>query len=314
MKGQWRKSWRVLMILLATAALGLSETNIASQGPTGQQDTMPRPGTVNYIEGQVSVNGESVAPNAVRSTILEPNELISTGQGYAEVLLTRGAFLRIGRDSQLRMLSAGLAEVRVELLHGSAMIEAAQLVKGTSMTLVMDGVTAQIEQKGLYAFDTNQQSVKVLDGKAQVLGTAAKTTLKKDDEVLLSSTKPFKKREFDEKTAKNDPLYVWSRIRSQDEAQANLSAANTIAIYGGWYGPGWYWDPYWDFYAFVPGWGVLGSPFGWGFYSPGYVWAAPYGWRGVYAPRGAFAHGFHGGIGGFHAAGGMHGGMAGGRR
>jgi hypothetical protein len=36
-----------------------------------------------------------------------------------------------------------------------------------------------------------------------------------------------------------------------------------------WYGPGWYWSPYYRMYAFMPGDAFL-SPFGYAFYSPWY--------------------------------------------
>ena len=94
--------------------------------------------------------------------------------------------------------------------------------------------------------------------------------------VLLTSDQPLKKRDFSVKSAETDPLYVWSRVRSREEAEANVHAANLIVTGGGWYGPGWYWDPFWSGYAFLPGAGVWNSPFGWGFYSPHFFYGAPY--------------------------------------
>jgi uncharacterized membrane protein YgcG len=312
MRRQWKSGYKMIGILLATAALGMAQTSgsvyggggmppAAGTNIPGQPSTMPRPGTVNYLEGQVSINGTNLQPSASGATVLQPNEVISTRQGYAEVLLTPGAFLRIGNNSEARMISAGLADMRLELVHGSAMVEVAQLIKGTNMAVTMNGMVTQIADKGLYDFDTNQQFARVLDGKAKI----AQTTLKKGDEVVFSGTAPLKKRDFDSKAAKADPLYVWSKVRSENESAANVDAANRVAVYGGWYGPGWYWDPFWSSYAFVPGWGILGSPFGWGFYSPGFVYAAPYGGRGYYG------RGFRGGMNGVHAAGGMHSGMGG---
>jgi hypothetical protein len=315
-------------MLLATAAFGAAQTTMsgpAAGNATGAQ-TMPPPGTVNYIEGQVSVDGQPLTPGALRSMILQPNDAIDTGaEGYAEILLTPGAFLRIGHETEARVLNVGLADVRVQIVHGSALLEAAQLVKGTNMDVLMNGATTKIDEKGLYGFSTSEEAVEVLDGKATVSEQARETSLKKGDEVLLASAKPLKKRDFDAKAAENEPLYVWSKVRSEDEAQANIHVANTVEAYGGWYGPGWYWDPYWDFYAFVPAYGFLGGPFGWGFYAPGYVWAAPYygfyhgfrGYRGTAAIHGGFVGGFHSGFaGGFHGgfAGGFHGGFGGGGR
>jgi hypothetical protein len=318
MKRQWYKGWQVIVGLLAAASLSAAQTGFATPAQA-QPPAMPPPGAVNYIEGQVSVDGQSLA-QATRPTVLQPNQTINTGQGYAEVLLTPGTFLRIGPNSEARLITAGLADTKIALTRGSAMIEADQVVKGANIAVVINGATTQIEEHGLYDFDANQQTVKVLDGKAKVFEANRSTTLKKADEVLLASQKPLKKHDFSVQTAENDPLYVWSNVRSQQEAAANVNLAQSVAANGGWYGPGWYWDPYWNFWAFMPGWGALYSPFGWGFYSPGFIWAAPgyYGHFGYgHFGYGRFGHGYvargyaHPGMSGFHAAGGFHGAFGG---
>jgi hypothetical protein len=85
-----------------------------------------------------------------------------------------------------------------------------------------------------------------------------------------------------------DSLYSWSRLRSEYMAEANMSSAQTIVVNNpGWfYGTGWYWNPYFNSWAFVPGGGYFYSPFGFGFYSPAY-------W-GVYG-RGIIGRGYYGG-------------------
>src|SRR5579871_2087525 len=76
------------------------------------------PGTVNYIEGQVSVNGQPLAASQNGSNALTAEQTISVGQGKAEVLLSPGSFLRLGNNSQVRMISPTLSDPRVEVLHG----------------------------------------------------------------------------------------------------------------------------------------------------------------------------------------------------
>jgi hypothetical protein len=275
---------------------------------------MASPGTVNYIEGDVTLNGNPLTNPG--SSVVGPNQEIATGNGYAEVLLSPGAFLRIGHNSDVRMIAAGLADVRLQLDKGTALVESAEPVKGSTLDVTLDGAVTQVERGGLYAFDANTQSVRVLDGKAQVRENDGQTTLKKGDEVLLTSSAPLKRKDFSVKTAETDPLYVWSRVRSQQEAQANVHAANLIVTGGGWYGPGWYWDPFWSGYAFLPGAGFWTSPFGWGFYSPAYFYGHPYlGLRGYYGfayrPGYAVRPGYVGGVRAqVHAfsAGGFHGG------
>jgi hypothetical protein len=253
------------------------------------------------------LNGQPLGPGSAGYTVAQPNQAIDTQAGFVEVLLTPGAFLRVGQNSEVVLPAIGLANLQIRVVRGSAMLEVADFLKGTSMQVTLDGANAQIEKSGLYEFDANQQIVRVLDGKAKLLAGSQVKTIDKGDQIVLNEGK-LKSHGFDKQVAEADPLYVWSRARSEAEAEANVAVARNVAAYGGWYGPGWYWDPFWAEYAFLPGAGFLYSPFGWGFYSPAFVY-------------GGFYHGFYGGgyyrhvgvagtVHGFHAgfAGGFHGG------
>ena len=73
-------------------------------------------------------------------------------------------------------------------------------------------------------------------------------------------------------------------MRSQYLAEANLNLASAYAGYGPMT-PGWYWDAGFWGYTWLPGDGLLWNPFGWGFYSPRYIYyGGPvfYGYRGGY--------------------------------
>ena len=239
--------------------------------------------------------------------VVGPNQVIDTADGYVELLLTPGAFLRIGHNSEVRLVNAGLTGVSVQLNRGDAMIEVTELVKGSDLEVTINGARTRVEEKGLYAFNAEQRSVKVLDGKAVVMENAGDTTLRKGDAVFLASDRPLKKRDFPMKAAQEDPLYVWSKVRSQAESQENFSMARSIAAEGGWYGPGWYWNPFWADYAFLPGAGFLYSPFGFGYFSPGFAYYGGFGYG-----RGFYGAGYTrvGGVAGVRAfaGGGFHGG------
>jgi hypothetical protein len=332
MKGQIRSGLKLTTVLLAAASLGFAQAsmsapeqsgpapNTATYSGTRQHPEKGLPGTINYVEGQAELNGQPLTSSSAGYTVAQPNSTIDTQAGYVELLLTPGAFLRIGHNSEVVTQSLGLADIRLQVLHGSAMIEAAALVKGTTLQVNVGPATTQVEKRGLYDFDANQQAVKVLDGKAKVLQASQVKTIDKDHEILLNDNPKLKSQDFDKKIAQADPLYVWSSARSQQEAQENVKLASTIVVNGGWYGPGWYWDPFWSGYAFIPGAGYLYSPFGWGFYSPAFVYAAPiyrgYYGRGLYG-RAYYGHPWHGGgIAAYHSAaphaafagGGFHGG------
>ena len=51
---------------------------------------------------------------------------------------------------------------------------------------------------------------------------------------------------------------------------------------GWWGGTGWYWNPYYSTWSFIPGAGYFDNPWGFGFYSPAYlgVYGFPYGYYG----------------------------------
>jgi hypothetical protein len=233
------------------------------------------PGMLNYIEGQASINGETLSVKSVGDSSVEPGQTIQTRDGKAEILLTPGVFLRLNNNSAATLVSGSLTNTRVELLHGQAMIEADDVHPENNLQVVDRGATAKIEKNGLYRFDVERPMIAVYDGKALVQENDKSVEVKKDHAVALDTT-PLKSKKFD-KNGSEDDLYAWSKLRSGYLAEANASSARTIVVNNGWYGPGWYWNPWFSAYTFMPGYGFVYSPFGWGF---GYPWA----YGGFYRP------------------------------
>ena len=209
MTSQFKKGFQVSALLLATAALSIAQVG----AQTGRASNAPL-GAINYIEGQAYLNGQPLSSQSVGSAVANANSVIDTGSGFVEILLAPGAFLRIGHDSQVRMISAGLVNTQIGLSRGSALIEVADFVKGINLGVQMNGVVTQIDKNGLYKFDATQMAVSVLDGKAKVLEANRPTTLSRGDQVLLASDNPAKRLDFNRKAAEEDPLYIWSKVRS----------------------------------------------------------------------------------------------------
>jgi hypothetical protein len=251
------------------------------------------PGTLNYVEGQVAVAGQTVTSRSVGSVQVEPNQVLETSQGRAEVLLTPGVFLRVGDNSAVRLVSPDLANTRVEVLRGHAIVEVAELFPDNNLWVLMNGSSSRLDKQGLYAFNASTQIVQVFDGQATVTENDRQKELKKGQEIALNGN--WKTGHFDLKAqATQDPLYAWSNLRSEYEAEASMQSARNIFVGGSpyWYGPGWYWNPYWDAYGFIPGDGIWYSPFGWPFYSP---WVVGFGYGYGFGYRG-FGHGYVGAI------------------
>jgi hypothetical protein len=299
----------------------------------GQAANQARPGTLNYVEGQASIEGRPVTPNSVGNTVLEGGQYLSTANGKAEVLLTPGVFLRLGNDSTVQMVSPNLTQTEVRLERGHANVEVDQLYKQNVILIDLEKGQTQLLQNGLYTFDADSSTVRVFDGKANVFpGSNLQTDVKpidvKGSHELTLTGEPVKPQHFD-KDRSQDDLYRWSSLRSEYLGDANVGIAEEYAGASDFY-PGWYWagGPYG--YTWLPGDGLFWNPYGYGFYSPYYLYGGGfiygrYG-RGVYPYRGGnFGYrggntvggGFRGnsvaGVGGFHGGGGggFHGGGGG---
>jgi hypothetical protein len=269
---------------------------------------------VNYVEGQVALDGQPLSQKSVGHAALQPGQVMSTGNGYAEILLTPGAFLRVGPNSEFRMTSVGLADTRITLGRGSAMLEADQMIDGTHLEVTIDRTSVDMLKKGLYELTANPPAVKTFEGQAEVVGMTKSRKIGKHKEVLLANNGDLKQTGFNVDQAKSDPLYIWSEARSRNESAQNQLVAQGSNGYVP-VGSGWFWDPYVDAYGFwAPD--YFYSPFGFGFYGgfyPGFYggyYGRYHGHLGGWHGRGGHAfHGFHGNgaMGGFHG-GGFHGG------
>jgi hypothetical protein len=262
------------------------------------------PGTINYVEGSVSVNGETVAPSSIGSADLRPGAVLKTQSGKAEVLLTPGVFLRIGNHSQVRMVSNGLTDTRVAVDSGTALLEATEVHEENNIQVASSSLTTTVEKQGLYRFDADRSAVAVFDGKAKVREGDSSVEIGKGKEVVgTHSGVLLKQQKFDRDEArKTDELYKWSSLRSKYLSEASAATAQRVVVEpGAWYGSGWYWNPGFRSYSWLPAGDGFYSPFGYGFYSP---WSA---WSPVYAvpryrayPRAGYSGvrpstGYHGG-------------------
>lgn len=205
------------------------------------QDTNPaNPGTINYIEGQAALNGQSLSSRSV-GEVVRQGQTITTENGKAEVLLTPGVFLRLGSDAAVTMVSPNLTNTEVKVDRGVAEVEVDQIFKQNHLLIDQGPAQTELLQHGLYEFDVNSGTMRVFDGKAAVSPSqqAKKWITVKGGHELALNGEPDKTGHFDKKQAANqDPLYSWSKLRSEYLGQANLNLAQEYAGTAG-YNPGW---------------------------------------------------------------------------
>jgi len=259
-----------------TASVFLGITFFLS--PLQAEDHQPaRPGTLNYVEGQVYLGMQSLNATSVGTVALDPGQTLTTQEGMAEILLTPGVFVRLGDNGSATMISSGLTYTRMSIDRGEALVEVAEIRPENDLRILEDGKATELLKVGLYDFNENLHVVRVLDGKAMLDDGDRRIKIKAGHMVHLAVTKPIKPQKFDKKELEAEELYRWTSLRSGYLAEANADAAPNYSFGGfGWFGEGWYWDPWFDAYTFLPADGIFYSPFGWGFYSPWCASAAPF--------------------------------------
>src|ERR1700730_12933345 len=266
------------VLLAAALSLPAWGADSAHQGadsahPGNAKANPARPGSLNYVEGQASIEGQSLGPEAIGKTELKPGQSLETVVGKAELLLTPGVFFRLGDASSVMMISPTLTDTELRLDKGEATLEVAELHPENNVVIAEDGAKVRLTKTGFYDFDADHYIVRVYQGEANVEVNGQDIKVEKEHQLDFNADRSMKPEKFDKEKVQDD-LYRWSSLRSSYLAEANVDRAQDYQM-GNWYGAGWDWDPYYGAYTFIPGNGVFYSPFGWGFYSPFEVGFAP---------------------------------------
>jgi len=101
--------------------------SVPAVADTPAQRGPANPGTINYVEGQVSIGNQPLGASSAGSVVLGPDETLTTGNGKAEMLLTPGVFARIGDHSAIEMVSPNLTDTQFAVEKGEAIVEVAEI-------------------------------------------------------------------------------------------------------------------------------------------------------------------------------------------
>ncbi len=134
----------------------------------GQSVISTRSGVIHFFEGAVYLGEAPLEPHLGKYPRMAQGAELRTEQGRAEVLLTPGVFLRMGERSAIRLVGNDLADTRVELLAGSAIVDSAEPSSGTSVTLIYKDWKVRFLQKGIYRIDSDPPRLSVRQGNAEV--------------------------------------------------------------------------------------------------------------------------------------------------
>lgn len=252
-------------------------------------------GVIHYTEGEVYLSGKPITPKRTEFLRVQDGEILRTGSGRAEILLTPGVFLRLSENSEMEMDSADLSDSRVELLSGTALMEVGEMDKAHSLTLTVAGAKLDFRKKGLFRINAGESpSVNSFDGEVMITHDGQNLTLKEGRETSLKGVLMAEKFDKDD----TDSFYRWAGRRAGYTAAANISAAKSVFDSGSvWNRGGWYFNQWMGMYTYLPGSGSYYSPFGYSYYSPSRIIGAYYAPRQVWYPSAQRNGGFDAGGG-----------------
>jgi hypothetical protein len=194
-------------------------------------------GLVNHVQGDVNVKEMETA---------RVNRPIRTGtDGYVEVLLRPGSFLRLGETSEAVIDDADLARVKVTVTRGPAVIEVVEISSEFPITVTTGNLTTKIVSSGIYRFQDGTATV--IQGKLQTINP--RLTYEKGWEVFFKDSYRARKAAKIQVTS----LDVYSQARSAEIARANYSLASSLS------GPStysvydvWLFSQQFGMYTFIP--------------------------------------------------------------
>lgn len=301
----------VRMAVLLGALLALGVVSLSAQPVISAKS-----GVLAYVEGKVFLGDQPVEYSVTKFPEIKENAVLRTEDGRAEVLLTPGVLLRLGENSSLKLITNRLIDTRLELLTGSAAVEADAIGKDNSVTIVCKNGAVGIGKAGIYRFDADPGTLKVFKGEASVKMGDDTTLVSTGRMATLSSTSAsVQKFNVDD----TDALDHWSHRRGEYNAMANVSAAKSLMDMGGYsaYAPylavgapyamgpygmspyamgagmgmgmgmggyglagcmnAWAFNQWYGMYTFMPCNGFMYSPYGYALWSPYTVGRAFYG-------------------------------------
>jgi len=109
---------------------------------------------VNAVQGETNVQAYDV---------VREDQSVKTGSSsYVEVLLSPGAFLRINENSEVKIDSAGVSDIVIQVVSGTALIEDVAMDSRLPIRAIVGGAKLLIGSSGLYRFTSDTASV--IDG------------------------------------------------------------------------------------------------------------------------------------------------------
>jgi hypothetical protein len=203
----------------------LSVLFVAALPAAAQSVVSTHAGVVHYFEGAVSLDGTPLQQQFGRFPQIAEGAELCTAEGRAEVLLGPGAILRVAENSAIKMLSSSLADTRLEILSGAAILKSNDAPPGNSLAIVYKQWQMRILKQGAYRIDSNPGQLRVYDGEVEVRAEQGAPVI-----VRAGQTLPLAAVLVPDLTLgpPGDEFNSWTFERSEAIAADNATAAQIV--------------------------------------------------------------------------------------
>jgi hypothetical protein len=244
-----------------------------------------RAGGVNFVSGEVTFRraGRDAWQQLATTDELKSGDAVRTGaNGRAEILLNPGSYLRLGENSEFELTDASLDTLRLKLLRGSALVEAAGFDDaGFAVALDTPQTRVSLIRSGIYRFNVSAAgATEVFVRKGRALVGRERALVKEGMSARVTAAGSVDVAKFDKK--EKDALDLWGKERAEEIARVTrklqlkqVNAAFARNPWNGFYGSNnnnlfgvWLYSPRFGCYSFLP------------FYQ----WVSPYGYTSDFIP------------------------------
>jgi hypothetical protein len=253
------------LLLLASLTLTASAQYLISS----------KAGFVNLVEGKAHIQrSNDAAGDKVKATLgtqlKDGDRLTTAANGYVELLLSPGSYLRLSEKTEVAATNTSLAQTRFDVVQGTAIVEVGEIDKKAPVEIGTPRGVISIAKSGIYRFDVHGEEVLVgvrrgelfLGSREQLLAKTA-TKIKDGKSVRLVASGAPELAKLSPKVF--DDFDVWSYQRAQTLVAGNYSLLSRNQRWGR-ISYGWVFDPFTNAYTYLPRSMYYASPYGFGFF------------------------------------------------
>jgi hypothetical protein len=199
-------------------------STVATPSGRAQAVISTRSGVVHFFEGAVYLSDRPLESHFGKYTSIPEGGELRTERGRAEVLLTPGVFLRVGENAAIRIIANALSDTRVELLAGSAIVDALDPTAGTAVTVIYKSWKMHPVRKGVFRLDCDPARLLVREGDVEVstAGDTPGVSVTQGMELPLAAVLVPEKATNESRDAFGD----WANGRAESIAADNAIASN----------------------------------------------------------------------------------------